>query len=490
MKKYFAILISLASIQPALAQVKRNSVSYKIETSGTVSDGKFAPLWLTANRYGLGSERSKNGFVRAGVFYKRDIGRDWSLDSGIDIAGGAKLSSDFWLQQAFVDISWKKLELSFGSKERAGGPMEKNPLLTSGWMVEGNNIRPIPQLRFEIKEYCSVPGTRDWLAMKGHIAYGVFTDGKWQRNFVDRGNDYTEKVLYHSKALMLKLGNKDKFPMEFEFGMISSAQFGGNRMKKNMDGSVSLIQSFPYTLKDFWRIFMPKRDDSLSNVQGNHCGSWNFGLSYFLDEWMVRCYLEHYFEDHSQMFWEYGRWKDGHLGIEVSFPENRWVKGIVWEGLNTTDQTGPILYDGIAGSFEDLQMSGGDRYYTNGQYLGWQNYGAVIGHPFLLGPQYNSPKVNKVRSSRAKAQHIGINGSPSKEWNWRVLMSFYRHWGTYGEPFDCIKKQFSGLAEVSYSPTWLSGWKASAAIAVDRGKYPGNSTGFMLSVSKNGTFWF
>lgn len=150
-------------------------------------------------------------------------------------------------------------------------------------------------------------------------------------------------------------------------------------MKKNADGSVSLLYDMPEGLKDFWKIFFPKQQSTLQNVQGNHCGSWNFGLNYYVGDWKLRAYLEHYFKDHSQMFWQYGRWKDGHIGLEVSLPRNRWVSSVVWEGLNTTDQTGPILYDGIAGSFPDLQMSGRDNYYTNGEYLGWQNYGAYIG---------------------------------------------------------------------------------------------------------------
>ena len=102
-------------------------------------------------------------------------------------------------------------------------------------------------------------------------------------------------------------------------------------------------------------------------------------MSYYLKDWKFRAYLEHYFEDHSQMFWQYGRWKDGHLGLEVTLPENRWVTRVLWEGLNTKDQTGPLLYDGIAGSFHDVQMSGGDNYYTNGGVSGLAACGSGTG---------------------------------------------------------------------------------------------------------------
>lgn len=87
------------------------------------------------------------------------------------------------------------------------------------------------------------------------------------------------------------------------------------------------------------------------NVEGNMLGSWNFALNYYLGEWKFRAYLEHYFEDTSQMFWEYGRWKDGQIGLEISFPKNRWITSAVWEGLCTKDQAVPYCMIAFGDSF-------------------------------------------------------------------------------------------------------------------------------------------
>lgn len=483
--KFLRLFLLLAVSIPTCAQ---QAFNYHAETSLTLSNGSYSPLWLTANRYGVNSSNNKNGYLRAKVTWEQALKHNWHLETGLDLVGGKNLTSKFWIQQAYADISWKVLTLSIGSKERSGFPLEKNEKLTSGWMVEGINMRPIPQIRGEIKDYLAIPGTRGWASFKGHLCYGYFTDGNWQENFVAPGKMYTKNVLYHSKSLMIRLGNKEKVPLEFEFGLLTAAQFGGDRMQKNKDGSIQLIRDMPESAKDFWKIFFPKQESTLANVEGNHCGSWNFGLNYFYKGWKFRAYLEHYFEDHSQMFWEYGRWKDGHIGLEISFPTNKWINTIVWEGLNTTDQTGPILYDGIAGSFTDLQMSGGDNYYNNGEYLGWQNYGVSLGHPFLLGPQYNQDGTNKIKGSRVKAQHIGISGNPNQEWNWRILLSYSRNWGTYLNPFDKVTKQISSLFEATYTPKKLSGWCFTACMAFDRGNYPGNSTGGMITISKSGGF--
>ena len=160
------------------AQAERadSTLTYRIEASGNVSEGTYAPLWFTANRYGLSSQEPNSGFLRAGIAYDRQLPHHWRIKAGLDLAGAVNQTSNFVVQQAYGDISWRFLTLSIGSKERTGGPLEKNERLSSGMLVEGNNARPVPQVRGEIADYVSVPGTKGWLALKGHIAYGMFTD--------------------------------------------------------------------------------------------------------------------------------------------------------------------------------------------------------------------------------------------------------------------------------------------------------------------------
>lgn len=486
MRLILLILFSFYYLTGWSATTYNDTIEYRIEMSSTVSKGQFAPTWLTSNRYGLGSSNKKSAYARAEIKWENHLDKNWKIETAFDIAGGLKMASNIWMQQAYADISWKMINISIGSKEDRGAALEKNARLTSGWMVEGINARPIPQIRLEIKNYTYIPGCKHWAAFKAHVCYGIFTDGEWQENFVAPGNEFTKNVLYHSKSLMFRIGNKEKFPVEFEFGLLTGAQFGGERMKKNKDGSSSLIRDMPDDLKDFWKAFFPTQSSTLENVQGNHCGSWNFGLNVYKGQWRFRAYMEHYFEDHSQMFLQYGKWKDNHIGVEINPPKNPIIKSVVIEGLNTTDQTGPILYDGVAGSFTDLQMSGGDNYYNNGEYLGWQNYGAVLGHPLLYGPEYNADRTNYIKSNRVKALHLGIEGEPNDEWKWRVIVTHTRHWGTYQKPLDRVRKQISGLAEISFSPRYAYGWSFSGAVGIDKGDYLGNSGGCMFSIKKVG----
>ena len=160
------------------------------------------------------------------------------------------------MHQFYIDFGWKALNLSLGQKERTGFPLTKNERLSSGMLVEGANARPVPQIRAEIADFLNIPGTKDWLAFKGHVAYGKFTESEWQKDFVNPGSYYVKDVLYHSKSLMLRLGNKEKLPLEFEFGILMAAQFGGDQYIKNEDGAEEKILDMPDNFKAYWKAFI------------------------------------------------------------------------------------------------------------------------------------------------------------------------------------------------------------------------------------------
>lgn len=482
------LLTAVLPLLTAAAWAEGDTLRYEIELSGNASDGKYAPLWFTANRYGLSSERPNSGYTRAGVEYGRDLGRRWRIDAGLDLAAGIGQNAPFIVQQAYADVTWSVLTLSMGSKERGSFPLEKDMRLSAGTMVEGPNARPVPQVRLEMKRYWDVPLTRGWLAVKGHIGYGVLTDGRWRKNFTAVGNSYTKNAVYHTKSLMLRVGNTEKFPLTMEIGMLEAAQFGGSKWRNNADGTSTCTENMPNGIKDFFKAFIPKQKSTLENIEGNHVGSWNFALNYTAPTWKARLYYEHFFDDHSQLTWQYGRWKDGHIGVELTVPKNPVVSKVLWEGLCTTDQTGPILYDGVGGSFNDLQMSGRDNYYEHATYP-WTHWGQNMGMPFVTGPAYGGDGRLTFVSNRVKAHHIGVSGDPSDEVAYRVLLSFTRHWGTYRVPFDEVRRQNSLLFEFTYKPRQLKGWQFEAGCGIDDGNYLGCSFGGMFTIRKSGILW-
>lgn len=261
MKLKAILLFAILSGSLAQAQTENSSLTYHVELGATAGNGTYAPLWFTGNRYGLGSTNPNSGYLLAGISYEKQFERGWRIEAGLDMAGGIHQAQDVFIHQIYSDFSWKMLTLSIGSKERPGFPLTKNTALSSGMMVEGPNTQPIPQIRGEIKEFLNVPGTKGWLAFKGHIAYGSFTDNGWQKDFVQPGQYFTKDVLYHSKSLMLRLGNKEKLPLEFEFGLLMASQFGGDQYLKLEDGSTENVLDMPDNLKAYWKAFSLKREE-------------------------------------------------------------------------------------------------------------------------------------------------------------------------------------------------------------------------------------
>lgn len=493
LKQIYTIAVALFAVAGAEAQTSRlgHGIGYEVTVSGSVADGEHAPFWLSANRYGLSSAETESGYLRAAIgrSVATDSARRWRLGYGVDLAVPVKFTSSFVVQQLYADVQWRDLRLSVGAKERA--PELKNAALSSGGMTFSANARPIPQVRLELPDFWAIPGTHEWLAVKGHVAYGRMTDGRWQESHIPAGQLRTKGVLYHSKAGFLRIGNEKKFPLTFTGGLEMYAQFGGEAWNvdarlddPDFDASHVKMGS---GLKSFWNAFVPggsdATDGNYANSEGNQLGSWHFSLSWQGEGWSLRGYAEHYFEDHSQMFLQYG-WKDMLWGVEAHLPRNRFVSAVVYEHLRTTDQSGPIYHD--ATDRLPIQLSGVDNYYSHNIYGGWSHWGQAIGNPLLVSPIYNADGTLHFYNSRITAHHIGISGQPLDVLGYRALFTHIRSLGTYGAP--AIDPQHGNylMLELNYAPRHFGGFSFTAALGTNGGDLLGNSTGGMLSVRKTG----
>lgn len=466
-----------------------SGMEYKVEMQAT-GGNNATPLWLNANKYGLSSIHPQNGYMRAGVFrsLKSDSLRNWRVGYGLDLAAAYDFTSSVVLQQFYVDLQYKKVRLSIGSKERAAAL--KNPELSSGSQTFGINARPVPTVQFELPDYISITGKSNWLAVKGYFGYGMITDGKWQKDYIGMEQRYTQKSLFHNKAGFLRIGNEEKFPLVFEGGVEMGCQFGGTIYNFG-HGELETIK-MGHSLKDFVKAIYSggsdATDGAYANAAGNTVGSWLFSLSYKAQDWKIRAYYDHFFEDHSMLFFQYG-WLDGLIGGEITLPKNRFVSAIVYEYMSTKYQSGALYHDHTE-AIPD-QISARDNYYNHGIYWGWQHWGQAIGNPLYTSPLYQNDGTLEFKNNRMQAHHIGINGQPLPELHYRVLYSYTSNWGTYGTPYDEVKYGNSFLMEVGYAPHHIGkintkGWSATAAFGLDRGKQIGNNTGFQFTLRKTG----
>lgn len=465
------------------------TLTEKVEMTGTAGSGGYAPMWHMANRQGVSSVDNSMGYLRNNLggkhmFNTSGIGVDW----GVDFVAGSNLTGTVYIQQAFVDINWKRARLTVGQKERWGE--FGNHRLTTGALVESGNARPVPQMRFELPEYWNIPGTKGWVGIKGHLAYGWFTDGSWQKDQFNETSTHCKNVLYHSKAGFMRIGNEEEFPLTAEIGLHMVTQFGGTCY--NIRGIPGNNHINPTRLKDFLLALIPlSGDDAYNasdqvNIAGNVLGSWMGAITWNSKEWKAQLYYDHAFDDHSQMFWEYGLWTEQLVGINIKLKRCEWITNVTLEYFNLKNHSGPIYHDSTT-EIPD-QISCGDDNYNHGSYAGWFNYGMIIGTPLCTSPIYNKDGLQICYNNRVEAFHIGIEGSPARWLEYRVLFTRSNNWGTYANPFTDIKQNTSGLVEMTFKPKTLKGWNVTASFAFDKGELYGNNYGAMLTVKRGFVF--
>ena len=487
-KLYKFHIFSISIILSAFNVSAQSGLYYNVETTSVFSSGCFSPFWLTANRYGITSVGNKWGYLRAGVAREKSINNNWKFEYGTDIIIGKNLSYEIFLQQIYADVSWRCIRLIIGKKERPGEL--KNSNLSTGALIESGNASPIPQVRIEIPEYHDFFGTNGWLTLRGHIAYGWFDDGNWQQNWVADGTRYAKNVLYHSKSIFWKVGREQSFPLIYEGGIQFATQFGG-KIYNYMNYSGENFK-MPTRLKDFWNIFAFSAGDGKYdlgdqlNVAGNHLGSYHLSLKWSKEKWSLRGYYEHMFEDHSGMFWEYGLWKDCLVGTELQFNTLGWIENIVLEYFNSRDQSGPVCHD-ATDEIPD-QISAVDDYFEHHTYPCWQQYAMNIGSPLITSCIYNKNHLFRIYNNRVEAFHIGISGSATKKLTYRMMLTKSHNWGTYNIPYTEIRRNISGLIEISYTLR-TNGFSGTLSFAFDDGELYGNNKGIMLGIKKCGKFF-
>lgn len=480
----FSLVMSGMSFTAGASSV--DTLRYDTELRTVFSGGDHTPLWLSSNLHGLGTPERNNGFLRAGMF--KDLNPHKRLDwgGGIELAGLWRNTSSFYVRQLFGEIKYRSLGAIAGSKIIGDGFIESG-LSTGGLLFSGNSL-PIPQVRAGVLDYSDVWGCRGWFAVKGYMAYGKFTDSGWQKDWVEAGSRYTQGVLYNSRGLWLRGGDDTRFPLTGEIGVEMAAQFGG----KSISGD--RVITMPHDLKAWLKAILPLGGGSSTpeaeqtNVEGNQLGVYDIALKWKDPSgWSVRGYFQHYFEDQSQMTFEYG-WKDALWGIDAKLPENSVLGNFVYEYIYTKDQTGPVYND----TTQELpeQVSGRDDYYDHYIYSGWEHWGRGIGNPLLISPIYNNPHILRFPDTRIIAHHFGFSGSPTPELDYKAKFSYTRNWGTYEYPYPDVKSNFSCMVEVTWKPGKLNGWRFSGGFGLDAGSLLGDNIGVMVSIGKSGMIKF
>ncbi len=445
---------------------------WEVTAAAHFSSGKQVPFWLMSNRQGKIYHQGNSGNLSLGLYAEPDTAARIAPEFGFEAYGRTGRSDDIWLHQAWAGVRlYDWVQVRAGLWEDVTG--SRMPTLSSGSIIWSGNARPMPRVTIGTPGYVTLPFGRDMIELKGVVTHGWFLDDR-----------FASDVWLHHKNAFIRLGGD--LPVNIYWGLNHYAQWGGS----------SSLQEKPYPndLEAFLRvIFIRSASPSdpgspggwVENKIGNHLGSRNHGVDITTGWMQGGLYLQDVMEDGSG--WRRQNFPDGLWGAWMRFTDDsRPVQAIVYEYLQTTDQSGPT-HDDEHGNV----VGGNDNYFNHGHYRsGWSYHGHTIGTPLITSPiltdtENGAPESRRFTNNRVRAHHLGVKGEITGNLAYRTFFTYSRNYGRHSVPFDERKDHFSWMLELSRE-LGVFGLEAGLTVAVDRGEMYGDQVGGMVSLVRRG----
>lgn len=486
------LLLSISCVM--FGSVGAQDITYDLTAETAVGSGDFTAYQLATNRNHVLATRPNTAYLRGCVNVGHQLSEDWKLSGAADVVASVHADHKTYLQQCYVNLNWKDFFLEAGAREMK--PVLRDPLLSSGALVKGNNAKPVPQIHVGTNGFWTVPYTKGWVQVDADFGYGKLMDSDYrEKQFYREGSGnwhYATGVYYHQKHLYIR-SNPDK-PFFVTVGIEHIAQFGGTGYSTETGELVGKEKAS--NLKAFWKVILPVGDsnyfenDAMEDwVYGNHIGSMTVQLGWNINkDHQVQAYIDNPFEDGSGI--RKGNGWDGLWGLQYkNKAEGRqYVRGAVLEYLQTTNQSGPLHWDSgdypepIRSQITEL-VTGNDNYYNHSFYGAYDHYGMAMGNALLASPIYNKDGFADFRDTRVKAWHAGVNGEITDHLSYLVKASYREGWGTYSNPLVQKHHSFDAMLQGIYT---IGPWQFSGAYAFDKGNIYGDCSTFNIKIGYHG----
>jgi hypothetical protein len=460
------ILCVCLCLLSTVVEAQKDTIKYEVGFTGVGSTGAYAPFWLQSDNYGQISASPNSANINVGFskdFNKKSAVFDYGFKADVLLQTYDNKTKAYF-HEAYLKARFSVLDLIVGAREEHLGTQDSS--LSCGGFLFSKNARPMPKITVGIEHFTPVPFTKGYLEVKGAVAHGWFTD-----------NIYATNLFLHHKYIYFRVGGS--LPFHFQYGVDHVAQWGGN-----VPGGQQ-----PTSLSDYLRIVMGGSGGSSAletdqiNALGNHIISQSMKVEYCISDFTMSGYWQNISEDSPKFMTNTMNKPDGLWGVAIRNNKFPIIKGLVYEYLNSTDQSGPFHdKDGIV-------YGGNDGYFQNGVYQnGWTYFSRTIGTPFISSPVYNKNGGVSVVNTRVQVHHIGLEGDVLG-YNYKALCSFSKNYGSYGAPYSEMIKNTSLLLEVKKQFPKLSNIELGCSVGADIGKLYGNSVGCMVSVRKRGNLF-
>jgi hypothetical protein len=456
MKNQLIIILLVLSVIANAQYSGHNSITLE----SLYSTGNDLPFWLSHNQSGKYDTPSKTNQLLSVQSYHR-INRLFKspldLKAGVDFIGTYSNRFNFHFNELFASAYlWNfKLEAGwFREVEYFCGLSS-----TNGNIDRSLNARPYPKIRFATDEFIPFFFFKEWFSYKAEYDEGWLGE-----------EQYVKNAHLHHKSLYGKFRlNKHLF---LSAGLDHYVMWGGispEYGKLPDDFSSYLL----YITGRAGNSVFPETDQL--NVAGNQFGSYLLRLDIYRDNINMSFYYSHPFEDHSGM--EMDNWRDNLLGVFIDFKKKGIIDRVLYEFMYTINQSGPYCIQGV--------MRGNDDYFNHGYYQSGYTYkGYVMASPLFSPLQFKDGIVVRIENNRIAMHHIGLEGSLSEYLRWEGRFTFSHNLGSYNEPYENPKDQFSSILTFDYAHPKLP-LNLSLSVAADIGQLYDRRVGAMIKLSKN-----
>jgi hypothetical protein len=354
-KKYFFVGILISFLfNTAPAQDRQ----FSIDASANTTDANY--WWSNKNSFG----RESSNFDLQTSWRFKDSKRVYLVDISLNS------ENKFYINESFIKYNLsEETFLRFGKYYRDFSAY-LNDEISSGSMLVSHNAEPMPKIGLFTSRNIK---KNQHINFEFGIAHGIF----------DKNDFYTNRPFLHEKFIYI---NVVKPSYEFGVGFVHEAMWGG---------STVLLGDQPQTIKDFFKVFISadgplKEGQPHANALGNHLGIWDFYYKKNINDYTIKLYYQHFFEDTSGLRFA-NKW-DGLWGLELInyIPKTN----ILFEYLDTTNQFINPPY--VA-----------ESYYNPGEYPGgWSYKNYTIGNPFMS--HSNQEETAMI--------HLGLSGTISSNY--------------------------------------------------------------------------
>jgi hypothetical protein len=414
--KSFKIKIAFISLFiPVCLFSQEFDLKGKIDAVVILSNEEEIPFWLHTNTnmtIGEFTNLSITGDFTAVLSFN-----NFKINGGAAIYGRDGVIDNIQRRDLYVQFENSWLFATIGAKrqtEKLDGLSATNQnFLWSG------NARPLPGILFEANNPLKISKTFG-------VDWGI---GHYQLN----DERYVKNTLVHYKRLALITTFNENHKLKAQIQHF--AQWGGTspesgKLKNGFKDFVNVF--FAHTPEEY------KTEDGVLNKLGNHLGSYLLEYE-FKNNWgSFSTYYEHPFEDGSGT--RLANFPDGVWGAFFKPKNQKIISSVLYEYINTTDQSGAY------------GASGRDNYFSNIVYKsGWTYEENIIGAPFILFDKNIeiTDTTTAFISNRSKTHHFGVMGEFGN-FQWKLKTTVTKYLGTYRKPFSPEWNYWYNYGSLSY----------------------------------------